>query len=113
MRVVAQPAVGAQGARPDQAEPAAARGLRRVDGRTATAVVAVIARARVVVTQAEEPDQPEHEQSDVEDSEADHEDPALRAHALIVPRNTLSSPSSKASDPSWSAAASSSIDPTT
>ena len=111
--MVAQPATRANGARQEQAEPAAARRIRRMDRRTAAAGVApVVARIGVVVTQAEEPDEPDHEQAHVEDPEADHEDPALRAHAVIVPRRTCSSPSSKASSDA-SLAASNSIDPIT
>src|SRR5918992_2416263 len=36
----------------------------------------------VVVAQAEEPDQPDDQQPDVEDPEADHEDPPLGGHGL-------------------------------
>jgi hypothetical protein len=84
-----------------------------MDGRPAAVVVtAVVARAGVVVAQPEVPDEPEYEQADVEDSEADHEDPAVRAHPLIVPRKARSSPCSKACSEA-SVAASSSIDPIT
>jgi hypothetical protein len=79
-----------------------------VNRRPASVVATVVGRAGVVVTQAEEPDQPEDEQPDIEDPEADHEDPPLRAHVVIVPRRTRSSPSSKAS-----VVASSSMEPTT
>ena len=58
-----------------------------MDGRPTTLVGAVvIARVGVVVAQAEVPHEPHEEQADVEDPEADHEDPAFRAHARIVPR---------------------------
>ncbi len=39
-----------------------------------------------VVAQAEEPDQPQHQQAHVEHAEADHEDPALGAHTPMLPR---------------------------
>jgi hypothetical protein len=41
----------------------------------------------VVVAQAEEPDQPHDQQSDVEDPEADHEDPPLRGHDSMLARS--------------------------
>ena len=40
----------------------------------------------VVVTQPEEPDQPHDQQADVEDPEADHEDPPLGGHAPMLAR---------------------------
>ena len=48
------------------------------------AVVAV--RVVPVVAQAEEPDQPHDQQSDVEDPKADHEDPPLRGHGSMLAR---------------------------
>jgi hypothetical protein len=86
--VVANPALGAQRAREDQAKATAAGRLRRVDGGPATAVIAAVVTGVgvVVLTHAEEPDEPQHEQADVENPEADHEDPALRTHMPIVPR---------------------------
>jgi hypothetical protein len=39
-----------------------------------------------VVPQAEEPDKPHDQQSDVEDPEADHEDPPLRGHGSMLAR---------------------------
>lgn len=84
--MVTQPASRAEAPRHHEAEPATARWLRRMHGRAAAViVVALVTRAGVVVAQPEEPDKPEHEQADVENSEADHEDPALRTHMLIVP----------------------------
>jgi len=44
---------------------------------SATEVVPVVV---VVVTQAEEPHQPHDKSPDVEDAEANHEDPPLQAH---------------------------------
>ena len=42
---------------------------------------AVVIRAVVVVTEPEEPNQPDDQQPHVEDTEADHEDPTLSGHA--------------------------------
>jgi hypothetical protein len=52
-------------------------GLRT--GSLAAAAV-VTARIVIVVTQPEEPDQPDDQQADVEDAESDHEDPPLGGH---------------------------------
>ena len=93
--MIAQPPTGTERARQQQAYSAAARGLRRLDGRSATAgITAVVVRVGVVVTQTEEPDEPEHEQANVEDPESDHEDPTLRAHTPIVPRSRRRRPTS-------------------
>jgi hypothetical protein len=40
----------------------------------------VIVGGSLVVSQPEEPDQPDHEQSHIEDAEANHEDPTLSGH---------------------------------
>ena len=48
--------------------------------RAAPAAAALLGRVLAVVAQAEEPNEPEDEQTKVEDSEADHEDPPLQAH---------------------------------
>src|SRR5688572_14717879 len=111
--VVPHPPIGAQRARQEESEAATAGRVGPVDRRaTVVVVAAVITGVRVVLTQAEVPNEPHHEQADVEDPEADHEDPALRAHMLIVPRRTRSRPASKSSA-SASPEASSSIDPIT
>src|SRR5687768_5063858 len=62
----------------DAAAPGAVAPAARAGALAAAAVVA--ARIVVVVAQAEEPDQPDHEQADVEDAEANHEDPPLGGH---------------------------------
>ena len=85
--MVAEPSPRAQRSGKQKAEPTPARRIRRVDRRPAPVVTPVFVRPRVVVAQAEEPDQPEDEQPNVEDPKADHEDPTLRAHTLIVPRS--------------------------
>src|SRR3954452_23815208 len=60
-------------------EPAAARALPR--GRVvAAAAWAVVVRRIVVVTETKEPDEPHDQQSDIEDAEADHEDPSFGRH---------------------------------
>src|SRR4051812_36489878 len=46
---------------------------------TAAARAVVVARV-VVIAQTEEPDEPHDQQADIEDAEADHEDPALGGH---------------------------------
>src|SRR3954447_8205918 len=52
----------------------------------ATAARTVVVRRIVVVAEAEEPDQPHDQQSDIEDAEADHEDPSLGRHPVrMVP----------------------------
>ena len=53
----------------------------------------------VVVAQAEEPDEPDDQQSHVEDAEADHEDPALGAHASIKRDSTAREPDSAPRQP--------------
>jgi hypothetical protein len=50
----------------------------------AAAWTAVVGLVVIVVTQAEEPHEPEDEQSHVENAEAHHEDPALRTDSPIV-----------------------------
>jgi hypothetical protein len=66
-------------------EPTATGALAR--GRiVATAARTVVVRRIVVVAEAEEPDQPHDQQSDIEDAEADHEDPSFGRHAArMVP----------------------------
>jgi hypothetical protein len=80
--VIAQAGVPRLGGRQREAQAAAAArllGLRRV-ARTAAIVVAVVI---VVVSQPEEPHQPHDKGSDVEDSEANHEDPPLQRHGHL------------------------------
>jgi hypothetical protein len=62
-----------------KAQAAAAAGLLGLRGvaRAAPVVVAVVI---VVVAQPEEPHEPHDKGSDVEDSEANHEDPPLQGH---------------------------------
>jgi len=50
-------------------------------GSTAFPAPEVVAVVIVVVAQAEEPHEPHDEGSDVEDSEAHHEDPTLHGHS--------------------------------
>src|SRR4051794_38309334 len=46
----------------------------------------VVVRRIVVVTETEEPDEPHDQQSDIEDAEADHEDPSFGRHPVrMVP----------------------------
>ena len=53
----------------------------------ALAAAAVLpGRVLAVVAQPEEPDQPHHEQADVENPEADHEDPPLGGHEPMLAR---------------------------
>src|SRR4051812_3348022 len=61
------------------AEAAAAGAATRARIVTAAAGAVVVARV-VVVTQAEEPHEPHDQQADIEDAEADHEDPTLGGH---------------------------------
>src|SRR5215212_9336880 len=64
-----------------QLDPAAAGAVAAAArARALSASTVVPARVIVVIPQAEEPDQPDHEQPDVEDAEADHEDPPLGGH---------------------------------
>jgi hypothetical protein len=60
-------------------EAAASRTLARARIATAAAGAVVVGRA-LVVAQAEEPDEPDHEQAHIEDAEANHEDPTLSGH---------------------------------
>ncbi len=46
----------------------------------AAAATFVLGGVLAVIAQAKEPHEPEHEQPQVEDSKADHEDPPLQAH---------------------------------
>ena len=64
-------------------------GARQLGLGAAPAAVAstLLGRVVLVVAQPEEPDQPDDQQSDVEDSEADHEDPCLRTHRERLPRS--------------------------
>jgi hypothetical protein len=60
---------------------AASRTVAAAAGPWALAAAAVVtAGIVVVVAQPEEPDQPDHEQADVEDAEPNHEDPPLGGH---------------------------------
>ena len=65
-------------------QPQAAGAARGLLGLVPVALAAaeVVAVIVVVVTQAEEPHQPHDKGSDVEDSEANHEDPPLQAHFI-------------------------------
>ena len=65
-----------------QREPQAAGAARGLFWLVPVALAAaeVVPIVVVVVTQAEEPHQPHDKGSDVEDSEANHEDPPLQAH---------------------------------
>jgi hypothetical protein len=48
----------------------------------ASTAAALVLRLIVVgVAQTEEPHQPQHQQAYIENAEADHEDPSLRAHS--------------------------------
>jgi hypothetical protein len=59
----------------------ASRTIAAATGPRALAAAAVVpAGIVVVVAKPEEPDQPDHEQADVEDAEANHEDPPLGGH---------------------------------
>src|SRR5690349_17368145 len=62
-----------------EAQAAAAAGLLGLRG-VARAAAVVVPVVIVVVAQAEEPHKPHDEGSDVEDSEANHEDPPLQGH---------------------------------
>jgi len=53
--------------------------------RSATAAALVLGLVVVGVAQAEEPDQPQHEQSYIEHAEANQEDPSLRTHRSMLP----------------------------
>jgi hypothetical protein len=59
--------------------PVAGRGLR------SAAAGAVVLGLVVVVTETEEPHEPHDQQADVENPEADHEDPTLGGHVAMVP----------------------------
>src|SRR4051794_40455756 len=61
------------------AEAAATGALARPGIVTAAAGPVVVGRA-LVVAEPEEPHEPDHEQADIEDAEANHEDPALSGH---------------------------------
>ena len=66
-------------------EPAAAWALPW-RGVGAAAARSVVIRGVVVITETEEPDEPHDQQSDIEDAEADHEDPSLGRHPVgMVP----------------------------
>src|SRR5215207_2690122 len=54
----------------------------RTRSRTLAPAAVVAARVIVVVAQPEEPDKPDHQQPDVEDAEANHEDPPLGGHRV-------------------------------
>jgi hypothetical protein len=73
-------------AHPPERDPVAAsvRALAR-RGPGAAAARPVVAGGVVVVTQAEEPHEPHDQQADVENAEADHEDPSLGGHDSMVP----------------------------
>src|SRR4051794_16061065 len=77
------------------AQPAAAGAAAGI-GLVAAAARAVVVARVVVVTQAEEPDEPHDQQADIEDAEADHEDPALGGHGAD---GTSAHPSLKAPPP--------------
>ena len=64
----------------------AAAGTVTRAGAGAAARTVVAGRVVLVVTQAEEPDKPQDQQAHVENAEADHENPPLRGHALMVTR---------------------------
>ncbi len=64
----------------DPAPAGAVRTTARAGSLTAAAVIAT--GIVVVVAQPEEPDQPDHEQADVEDAKPDHEDPPLGGHRV-------------------------------
>ena len=78
--VVAPPGVPGLGL--GQRQPQPARAARRLLGLVPVALSApeVVPVVVVVVTQAEEPHQPHDKGPDVEDAEANHEDPPLQAH---------------------------------
>jgi hypothetical protein len=82
--VVAQPSPA--GARGTEGQPEAAAAGATVGIRLGpTAAWAVVLRRLVVVAEAEEPHEPHDQQADVENPEADHEDPTLGGHDAMVP----------------------------
>jgi len=62
------------------AKPAAAGSRPRTELRAPAPAAALVLRRVVVVAQAEEPHQPDDEESDVEDPKTDHPDPSLGVH---------------------------------
>jgi len=74
--VISQPTLAVSDTPP---RPVGSAGRTRLGIEPPTAVI-LVGGVVAVVTQAKEPDEPEHEQADVEDPEADHEDPPFRAH---------------------------------
>src|SRR3954451_16286924 len=70
-----------------QREGASAWARRRLLARTPLASAsALVGRLFALIAQAEEPDQPEHEQPHVDYAEAEYEDPPLRAHRSMIDR---------------------------
>ena len=69
---------------PDPVAAGAVLAGARLGAFASAAVIAV--RVVPIVPQAEEPDKPHDQQPDVEDPEADHEDPPLRGHGSMLPR---------------------------
>jgi len=61
---------------------AAAGGIVR--GATWAAAGTILAAILVIAAEAEEPHEPQDQQADVENAEADDEDPPLGGHALMV-----------------------------
>ena len=55
-------------------------------GAALTAASILVGRLVAVVAQPEEPHQPDDEQAHVQQAEANHEDPPLRAHASMIDR---------------------------
>src|SRR4051812_2550442 len=78
--VVAQPSSIAPAAQREAHAVAAGTVPLRARIRALAPTAVVAARIVVVLAQPEEPDQPDDQQADVEDAEADHEDPALSGH---------------------------------
>src|SRR5690242_18389317 len=67
---------------PAAAAARSATGARILAATARTVVVGLV----VVVAQPEEPHEPHDQQPDIEDAEADHEDPAFGGHTWIVQR---------------------------
>jgi len=82
---VTVPRAGAEAPERQPQATASAAVPTRILARASTAGPAVVRPVVTVVAEAEEPDQPQHEQADVEDPEADHEHPSLGGHGGIVP----------------------------